>query len=103
MPTSTVNPKINKFVPEKHQEQMLASIEERKNDAERYRKEKEPDMAKMLMADAKDLKAILALCKKGKWKEACNTAYAMDTAVRECIPESLWNLMHTQAEMWRSF
>jgi hypothetical protein len=100
--TMAANPN-NKFVPLKIQESMISAIESTKVDARKYRAEKEKDMYDMLMADAKDLKEILSLCKKGKWKEAQNKAYHMDTAARDTIPDSMWGLIHQMTNTWRSF
>lgn len=51
----------------------------------------EPDMLQMFTQDRKDLRRVRKFCWQGKWAEAREKVYSMDTAVRELIPNTLWN------------
>ena len=55
-------------------------------------------MRKMMTQDRKDLKKVLALYKKGSWKQAAEFSSHLDTAVREMIPEGIWNHIHYEFE-----
>jgi hypothetical protein len=52
---------------------------------------KDLSMIKMYVADRKAMKEVLSLYKKMEWKKASDKARKMDTAVREYIPDKIWN------------
>lgn len=43
--------------------------------------------------DAKDIKKVLDLAKSGKWERAVKAAWALDTFIREGLPEELFSGM----------
>jgi hypothetical protein len=47
-------------------------------------------LKKCYTQDRKDLRKVLSLYKKGKWKEAGEFASHLDTLVRDMIPDSIW-------------
>lgn len=49
------------------------------------------DMRKMYTQDRKDLRRVHTLYKKGRWAEAGEFASHLDTAVRDEIPQSIWD------------
>lgn len=55
--------------------------------------DKDPGMLKMYREDIKDLKKVRTLIKNKKYAEAYKKAWQMDTAVRECIPDMVWEFL----------
>lgn len=50
----------------------------------------------MIESDAKDLRECLTLFQAAKYQEVIDKAWSMDTNVRECIPEKMWNKCHKE-------
>lgn len=48
-------------------------------------------MLAMYASDRKDMRRVLSLYNKGKWKEAVELAGHMDTAARDYIPQRVWD------------
>jgi len=44
--------------------------------------------------DRKSMRSVLSECRKGDWKKACDLAESLDTALRDEIPQLLWDAMH---------
>jgi len=57
------------------------------------RRDDSQDMRKMFTEDRRILRKVLSLYKSRKWKEAGNLARYADTAVRDMIPDSIWNVI----------
>lgn len=53
----------------------------------------EADMIEMTRADCKDYRAIAKLLREFKIEEARSMSGSLDTAARECIPDSVWDAM----------
>lgn len=53
---------------------------------------------KLYSADRKQMRAVLNLCKKDKWREAYNKAWMLDTILRDNIPDVLWDRIVEQGE-----
>jgi hypothetical protein len=47
-------------------------------------------MRRMYQKDAKDLRKVYKLWSQGRYNEADEVAWKMDTAAREHIPDSIW-------------
>ncbi len=50
-----------------------------------------PSMRRMYQKDAKDLRRVYKLWSQGKFNEADELAWKMDTNAREHIPDSVWD------------
>lgn len=50
-----------------------------------------PSMRRMYQKDAKDLRKVYKLWSQGRYNEADEVAWKMDTNAREHIPDSVWN------------
>ena len=50
-----------------------------------------PSMRRMYQKDAKDLRRVFKLWNQGRYNEADEVAWKMDTNAREHIPDSVWN------------
>ncbi len=57
----------------------------------------EPDMQRMFIGDAKDLRLVAKYLLAGDAGSAARTAGNMDTAARDSIPEAAWNFMQQRA------
>jgi|LakMenE01Jun11ns_1017448.scaffolds.fasta_scaffold7172816_1 hypothetical protein len=55
--------------------------------------DEDQSIRKMYTEDRKILRKILFFYKSKKWKEAGNLARYADTAVRDMIPDSIWNVI----------
>ena len=53
----------------------------------------EADMIEMVRADCKDYRAIGKLLRENKVEKARDLAGSLDTAARECVPDSVWEAM----------
>lgn len=53
----------------------------------------EVEMINMVRGDAKDLRAIAKLLRENKIDEAWTKSCSLDTAVREYIPDVVWDAM----------
>lgn len=72
-------------------EEAIRSVEESAEKAEEiYGKRDAPAMRQMYQKDAKDLQRIYKLWSQGKYNQADEVAWKMDTAAREHIPDSVW-------------
>jgi hypothetical protein len=49
------------------------------------------EMLAMFASDRKDMRRVLSLYNKQKWAEAYEVAGHMDTAVRDYIPQRVWD------------
>lgn len=58
----------------------------------------QPDMIAMQRGDCKDYRAIATLLREFKIEEARSLSGSLDTAARECIPDSVWNAMEEHLE-----
>lgn len=58
----------------------------------------EPDMQKMVIQDARDMREVAKLLGAGDAKAARSKAGNMDTAARDHIPQAAWDFMNEQAE-----
>ena len=56
-----------------------------------YGKKDAPAMRRMYQKDAKDLRRIYKLWNQGRYNEADEVAWKMDTNAREHIPDNVWN------------
>jgi len=56
-----------------------------------YGKRDAPVMRRMFQKDAKDIRMVYKLWSQGKYNEADEVAWKMDTNAREHIPDSVWN------------
>lgn len=50
-----------------------------------------PMMRRMYQKDAKDLRRVYRLWSQGRYNEADELAWKMDTTAREHIPDSVWH------------
>lgn len=50
-------------------------------------------MKKMYTQDRRDLRKVLSLYKTGKWAKGEELASGLDTAVREMIPNPIWDAL----------
>jgi hypothetical protein len=64
---------------------------ERIIDKHRPQKGDSDDMRKLYTRDRRDLRLVLSWYKIGKWEAAGELAQGLDTAVREMIPDPIWN------------
>jgi len=81
--------KIKKM--KKEFQQAIRSVEESAEKAEEiYGKRDAPAMMRMYQKDARDLRSVYKLWSQGKYNEADEVAWKMDTAARENIPDSVW-------------
>jgi hypothetical protein len=72
-------------------EEAIRSVEASAEKVEEiYGKKDAPMMRRMYQRDARDLRKVYKLWSKGKYNEADEVAWEMDTAGRENIPESVW-------------
>ena len=55
-----------------------------------FGKKDAPSMKRMYQKDAKDLRRVYKLWSQGKFNEADELAWKMDTTAREYIPDSVW-------------
>ena len=70
----------------------IQSVEERAKKAEEiFGKRDAPSMRRMYQKDAKDLHRVYKLWPQGRYNEADEVAWKMDTNARERIPDSVWN------------
>lgn len=77
---------------EKEFQDAIRSVEESVEKAEEiYGKRDAPTMRRMYQKDAKDLRKVYKLWSQGKYNEADEVAWKMDTAGREHIPDSVWH------------
>jgi len=85
----------NRFVPASVQERTIKAIARRHAEVAEARKDirHTESYVKMLVGDAKDLREVFSLCKRGLWKDASRKASSMDTAARENIPDALYDLI----------
>ena len=61
---------------------------------ERHRYEDEgTEMKKMFTQDRRDLRKVLSSYKTGKWAKGGSLASNLDTAVREMIPDPIWDAL----------
>ena len=58
----------------------------------------EPDMIAMQRGDCKDYRSIAKLVSEFKIEEAGNLMHSLDTASRECIPDSVWDAIEEHNE-----
>lgn len=58
----------------------------------------EDDMINMVRGDCKDYRAIAKLTLEYKIEEAGNLMHSLDTAARECIPDSVWDAIDEHNE-----
>ncbi len=58
----------------------------------------EPDMIAMQRGDCKDYRTIATLLREFKIEEAGNLMHSLDTASRECIPDSVWDAIEEHNE-----
>jgi hypothetical protein len=73
-------------------EDAIRSVEESAEKAEEiYGKSDAPAMRRMYQKDAENLRRIYKLWSQGKYNEADEVAWQMDTNAREHIPDSVWN------------
>jgi hypothetical protein len=69
----------------------IRSVEESAEKAEEmFGKKDAPAMRRMYQKDAKDLRRVYKLWSQGRYNEADEVAWHMDTAGRENIPDSVW-------------
>lgn len=69
----------------------IRSVEKSAEKAEEiYGKKDAPMMRRMYQKDAKDLRRVYKLWCQGRYNEADEVAWHMDTAGREHIPDSVW-------------
>jgi hypothetical protein len=81
--------KIQKM--KKEFQEAIRSVEESAEKAEEiYGKKDAPAMMRMYQKDAKDLRRVYKLWSQGKYNEADEVAWKMDTNAREHIPDSVW-------------
>jgi hypothetical protein len=70
----------------------IQSVEESAEKAEGiFGKRDAPSMRRMYQKDAKDLGRVYKLWFQGRYNEADEVAWKMDTSAREHIPDSVWN------------
>ena len=50
-----------------------------------------PSMRRMYQKDVKDLRKVFKLWSQGRYNEADEAAWKMDTSAREHIPDSVWH------------
>ena len=82
--------KIQKM--KKEFQEAIRSVEESAEKAEEiYGKKDAPMMRRMHQKDAKDLRRVYKLWSQGKYNEADEVTWHMDTAAREHIPDSVWH------------
>jgi hypothetical protein len=55
-----------------------------------FGKKDAPSMRRMYQKDAKDLRRVYKLWNQGRYNEADEVAWKMDTTAREHIPDSVW-------------
>lgn len=58
----------------------------------------EPDMQKMVIQDAKDMREVAKLLGAGDARGAAYKAGGMDTAARDHIPQDAWDFMQERSE-----
>lgn len=58
----------------------------------------EADMIAMFRNDAKDLREVASLIRRQDLKKAWIKAYRLDTAVREIIPDNIWDAIETELD-----
>jgi hypothetical protein len=69
----------------------IRSVEKSAEKAEEiYGKRDAPMMRRMYQKDAEDLRRVYKLWLRGKYNEADEVAWKMDTSAREHIPDSVW-------------
>ena len=82
--------KIQKM--KKEFEEAIHSVEKSAEKAEEiYGKRDAPAMMRMYQKDAKDLRRFYKLWSQGRYNEADEVGWKMDTAGRENIPDTVWN------------
>jgi hypothetical protein len=94
----------NRFVPAFVQDRVIKAIARahaRVADARRDSRHTE-SYVKMLVGDAKDLREVFSLVKRGLWKDASRKASSMDTAARENIPDALYDLIEENQRAGRT-
>jgi hypothetical protein len=64
----------------------------------RFAKDKDKEQYKFEMNDVKTWLKIAQMIKAGNWAQAADTAFDMDTAAREYIPDITWKLMRKYTE-----
>ena len=70
----------------------IGSLEKDAQKAEKvFGKRDAPSMRRMYQKDAKDLRRIYKLWSQGRYNEADEVTWEMDTAAREHIPDSVWH------------
>ena len=73
-------------------EDAIRSVEKSAEKAEKiFGKRDAPSMRRMYRKDAKDLRKVYKLWSQGKFNEADEVAWKMDTNAREHIPDSVWD------------
>ncbi len=73
-------------------QEAIRSVEESAEKAEEtYGKRDAPAMRRMDQKDAKELRRVYKLWSQGRYNEADEVAWHMDTAAREHIPDSVWH------------
>lgn len=69
----------------------IRSVEESAEKAEEiFEKRDAPSMRRMYQKDAKDLRRVYKLWSQGRYNEADEIAWKMDTNAREHIPDNVW-------------
>jgi hypothetical protein len=72
-------------------EEAIRSVEESAEKAEEiYGKRDAPAMMRMYQRDVRDLRKVYKLWSQGKYNQADEVVWKMDTAGRENIPDSVW-------------
>ena len=86
----TESEKIQKM--KKAFQEAIQSVEESAKKAkEIFGKGDAPSMRRMYQKDAKDLRRVYKPWCQGRYNEADEIAWKMDTAAREHIPDSVWH------------
>ena len=75
-----------------HADAVRKAAKELRASAVEYRR-REPEMYRMLVADARDLRQVASLIQQGRYREAYKLACHMDTAAREHIPHEAWDFL----------
>ena len=82
--------KIQKM--KKEFQDVIHSMEESaKKAGEVFGKRDAPSMRRMYQKDAKNLRRVYKIWSRGRYDEADEVAWRMDTAGREHIPDSVWH------------
>lgn len=79
-------------------EKLIAEFKEAIKNWKSCNGDDDKEMTKMYVSDRKDLRKILKLFKKEKYKEAYDMAWNLDTIVREQIPSSVYEIIEMEGE-----